>query len=402
MSTSSRSQIIKFSVFVLSLFFLFSCNEQEKKSTAVSTDTTVAKKVEPPKPPPVAANKTYNDIALLLAGIRQGDSGEFSELEKNATWKKYASLADSNWHKLNVSRKAKMVKWATKEVAELNQAGGTVFYPFSGPDFLNVFTFLPGADTYVMIALEPAGSMPDLGKIPKDSLAKYFRTISRSMNSVMRFSFFRTNSMAVDLKGKESDEIDGALPVILIFMARTGNKIIDYRKVEMDTTGTLHEVENYGNSKVQGCKVVFQPDSSDEQKTLYYFSMDLGDIGLNKTPYVLTYLKELDFRTTYLKSASYLMHKDYFSKIRKQILTGTTFLLQDDSGIPLRFFTPENWDLTFYGTYDKPIPLFENWFQKDLAEAFKDSVRVRPLPFGIGYDWQEKTSNLMLAKKKQK
>ncbi len=56
-------------------------------------------------------------------------------------------------------RLAPMREWASKELGSATAA--TVFYPFSGPDFVNVFALFPHAKTYLLIALEPVGEMPD-------------------------------------------------------------------------------------------------------------------------------------------------------------------------------------------------------------------------------------------------
>jgi hypothetical protein len=97
-------------------------------------------------------------------------------------------------------------------------------------------------------------------------------------------------------------------------------------------------------------------------------------------------------RATYIKSASYLMHSAHFSKVRQFILSKSELIVQDDSGIPVRYFVPANWDRTFFGAYDGPIRLFANRYQQDLFDAYAASAK--PLDFGIGYDHQAKASNI--------
>jgi hypothetical protein len=54
-----------------------------------------------------------------------------------------------------------------------------------------------------------------------------------------------------------------------------------------------------------------------------------------------------------------------------------------------------------FGTYDKPINLFKTRFQADLKTLYDstDKATVKPLAFGIGYDYKPKESNLMLFTK---
>ena len=95
------------------------------------------------------------------------------------------------------------------------------------------------------------------------------------------------------------------------------------------------------------------------------------------------------------------MYKPHFSAIREFILDQSLYVLQGDSGIPLRYFDPAGWDLRFYGTYAGPIALFSNCYQADMANMYK-SQDIQPLPFGIGYRHRARTSNLMFASKKVK
>ena len=94
------------------------------------------------------------------------------------------------------------------------------------------------------------------------------------------------------------------------------------------------------------------------------------------------------------------MHKPYFSIIRDFILSESKSVLQDDSGIPFKFLNEGKWDLTIYGSYTVPIPMFKPFYQDDLKKAVSDSSKVKKLPFGIGYNWRLGQSNLLVAKKK--
>jgi hypothetical protein len=96
------------------------------------------------------------------------------------------------------------------------------------------------------------------------------------------------------------------------------------------------------------------------------------------------------------------MHNDNvkFTKIRKVILDTSTFIVQDDSGVPIRYLEGKGWDVKYHGYYDQPIPLFRNRYQADLKKKMnRESTGV--LPFSYGYDHQVNKSNLITAKKKQ-
>ena len=129
------------------------------------------------------------------------------------------------------------------------------------------------------------------------------------------------------------------------------------------------------------------------------FSLDLSNAAYDKNSAVQKYLNQLGSVTTYLKGASYLMHNAGFSSVRDFILTKSNQVMQDDSGIAFRFFEKnKNWKYVFYGEYKKPISLFANRFQVDLDSMFK-TVTPKKLGFGLGYNFKDNNSNLMIAKK---
>jgi hypothetical protein len=94
------------------------------------------------------------------------------------------------------------------------------------------------------------------------------------------------------------------------------------------------------------------------------------------------------------------MHDDRFSIVRNMVLDQSSALLQDDTGVPYKFFDKSKWTLTFYGKYSKPISDFNYGFQKDLDAVFKQPGVARDLPVSFGYHWREGTSSVMLAVRK--
>jgi len=111
---------------------------------------------------------------------------------------------------------------------------------------------------------------------------------------------------------------------------------------------------------------------------------------------------------TFIKSASYMMHHDRkdlsFEKVRNLILSKSKSIFQDDTGVPFRHINQKDWDITVYGTYEKPIKDFDRWtfmMQEDLNLFYKKSEsHGGALPFSLGYHWQDKKQNQMLFLKK--
>jgi hypothetical protein len=100
-----------------------------------------------------------------------------------------------------------------------------------------------------------------------------------------------------------------------------------------------------------------------------------------------------------LKAASYLMHGNHFNHVREFLLNNSNVVLEDDSGIPYRFFTPDKWSMQFFGRYLGPIGTFKQHPQPDLARAFAEA-NPPPLEFAFGYQWHPSRSSLIVARPK--
>jgi hypothetical protein len=381
-----------------------------EKVVAVPTKLAKQSAATPPPVRPAAtavAPDTANvqNVAAYLGGLPPHAGSPLAELATQPVWQAFAKDQAKSWAKYRATHTDPMSRWATTELDSVRQASPTIFYPFSGPDFLNVFTMFPTSSTYVMFGLEPVGSVPAHATLEDPTLLP---AVKASLWSVLNFSFFRTNDMAVELK---SVHLDGAVPLLMLFAARTGNHLQSVRPVQLDSQGQLHEVAPAdtahtpgqsvaGTKTIPGAELKIQAADGTE-KTIYYFSADLSDWKLTTKSAPLLFMRSLGPLTTYVKSATYLMHKSYFSKVRNLILERSNYLLQDDSGIAMKYLPKSNWEFTYYGTYKRPINLFAKQYQPELTIAYHDSLhRARPLPFGTGYNWRQTDSNLLLARRR--
>lgn len=388
---------------------LIACNTDSKpeiENKQNYSDTTI---VEEPITPGYVNDPKFDDFAQFIGGYEGDDDSYLKLLENKATWKSFRTSLDVLWKKTN--DKLPIIKnWSNAELAEINETGGTLFYPFSGADFLHADLFFPEYENITMLALEPVGTIPDLTNAEDTTLNQYLDNIRASMNAILRLSFFRTVAMADDFKSK----LDGTLHVLMHFMARTGHEVLYEEKVAILPDGTLTtDMANTADSSYFGNRYFFRRKGEEKVRTLTYFPVNLMNTtfwsrvglvekGLEVRTDLVNYIKGLNINATYLKSASYLMHRSSFSMIRDLILNESDFILQDDSGIPVKHFDKGKWDLTFYGTYTRPIHLFSDQHQEDLKEIYEDKENntIKELPFGIGYQYHKGTSNIMLAKKR--
>ena len=87
--------------------------------------------------------------------------------------------------------------------------------------------------------------------------------------------------------------------------------------------------------------------------------------------------------------------------IRDSVLANAANILQDDSGIPYRFFQSDSWDVQLYGEYAQPYGGFRLMEQPTLRKAYDESP-VKPLALRLGYGYSKIASNWLLARRRSK
>ncbi len=400
----------KVSLLVAVLFMVVGCSTSTenqtgelKKDTAMPLIVEVKElkdSIKEAKEITLPLNDSLNAIANIMSGISDSSS-VYKFVQVSSDFKVFSKNFDKRWKTYDSTRLTNLRTFKVNEISKVVKPQTTLFYPFSGPDILHAQTFFPEADKYVMIGLEPVGSLPTFKKEETDSLESYFAKVNTSLNAILKFSFFRTQSMKNDLK---NEEVDGTLHLLFLFLKRTGNLFVSAKPVTVDSSGNVTYVKSFSALKLlktntRGVEIQFS-DVNHKLKKLYYFSLNAADGGLKSNKGFMAFLKAMGTVNTYLKGASYLMHKDYFSMVRKVILNQSEHVIQDDSGIAFHYFLDDEhkWNYSFFGQYLKPIPMFAEFYQKDLDSLYKKQG-AKPIGFGIGYNFKDKNSNFMIASK---
>jgi hypothetical protein len=336
-----------------------------------------------------ADSVSVDDTARFLAGLPPSEGSPLAPLTKDPSWQRHARFFDSAFATLEQRQLSKIHTWADTNLAAPKP---TMFYMFSGPDFLYANAFYPKATTYVMAALEPPGAVPDLLKTPRGSVNAALGNIEHSLSTIMNFSFFITKHMRVDL---HVGEISGALPLLFVFMERSGVTIHEVTPITLDEEGKVHPASEAARSNApHGARITFKSKDGVE-KTLYYFSTDLSNSGVKSSGF-LKFCETLAPGNSLIKSASYLLHSGSFTTVRDFLLTNSATIIQDDSGIPLGDYHAKQWRFFPFGRYAGPISEFPGRYQQSYAELFR---RAQPIDFGIGYRWRRDESNLLLSVK---
>ena len=330
---------------------------------------------------------TADDTARFLAGMMPSANSPLMPLTKDPAWQRHARFFDIAFGQLEERQLSKIRAWAGTNLAAPRP---TMFYMFSGPDFLYADAFYSKATTYVLSALEPVGSVPDLTRLPYGGIGSTLYNVERSLGSILSFSFFITKLMKTDLR---AGQVSGTLPLLYVFLARSGKTIRDVSLIALDDKGAAYFAnENPGRNATRGVRIVFAGGDGKE-RTLYYFSTDLSNGGVKVSGF-LKFCETLTPGNSLIKSASYLLHSGNFSTVRDFLLANSATIIQDDSGIPLAYYDPKKWRFFPFGRYAGPIDKFPGRYQPKYAELFR---RSQPMDFGIGYRWRSFESNLLLS-----
>ena len=380
---------------------LLSCQSQSPKGpekTSPLPDTT-----KKDTAPPLVFHPYWSDLARVIAGLPPRDTLYWRSAITDTAWQSHAKRMDYLWTTSDKKLFTPLRQWAQAELSPYHEWKGLVFYPFSGADWPSIYALYPHGQRYIFFGLEQEGDPAYVRLLSPQEIAHNLWGPYAAMADLLRLSFFKTKEMQQFLiKGK----VRGLLPVFLAFFARSGYDIYQVNHIYLTPEGKIdtfpRNARKPGQSPwdtiVTGVQFLVGKPGQPPQEVLYV-SINAANDGLKKQKGILPFLQTIRPCVTFIKAASYLMHGQEFSQIRSLILTQSIAILQEDSGIPYRFFDSTAWKVQLYGVYNGPIPLFRNKFQQNLYQAYRTHP-VKPLPFGLGYHLVPGTSNLLWAVRK--
>ena len=323
---------------------------------------------QPGAPPKAEAVIPPDEVARFLAGMPV--TGPLEPLTRTTAWQAHAAEFDAAWQRMETRQLSKVRVWAHGV-----PTAGALYYFFSGPDFLYADILFPDVSTYILCAIEPVGGVGNLAGLSAPALATSLGNLRESLGSIMKYHYFITKELRADL-GR--DQIAGTLPLLYVFLARGGHTIRSVTPV------------------ADGVKIVFR-SANGGTKTLYYYRTDLSNGASNAA--FFDFCRKHRGATALLKSASYLLHQPGFSRCRDFLLKNTSAIVQDDSGIPFRDLSANDWNVKLFGAYAGTEGIFAKYSQPDLLAAYRSIVSA-PLGFAFGYQWNPERGTLMIATKR--
>ncbi|EMJ89986.1 hypothetical protein LEP1GSC196_2734 [Leptospira meyeri serovar Semaranga str. Veldrot Semarang 173] len=325
---------------IISLFFLtLQCQLQEKKTEIAFAETNI-----------------YDEWAGFT------DSDLLHKNEMDLSWKKLTTTKDTITDYLKGKNYQPKVK--------------TVVYPFSGIDVLNLFSFYPNADRYILFGLEDPG-YPNQYSILSEKEKQIVKQGIRNLSDHLAGrNYFTYRKMKEETKKKE---LNGAYPVFVAFLRRMGKEILDSKEETIEGKGITYK----------GFTISLYDTKQKKQESLTYFKIFLiGNEGTSGDG-LYEYFSNLSNIGIFTKSAEYLFHGEKRKLFRELLLQNAEFIVQDESGFPIRFFPENLWNRQVFGRYEKSWNLSGAVTPeaqpelKSLSDHSNDNTL--PFPFGYGY-----------------
>ncbi|MEO8136981.1 MAG: hypothetical protein ABI831_23755 [Betaproteobacteria bacterium] len=346
----------------------------------------------------LGAQWRVNSTARLISGMPPMFPAHV-EFAESSVWKEHSQYMRAAWARMNERQVAAMSAWREGAIPKTCPLGKTVLYPFSGPDFFNAYWLFPDCETFVMWGLEHAGEVPDIEAMSERQLERLVADVRIATTDFFKRNYFITENMSKQLR---TAQLRGVVPLFMISMALSGVDILRVQPYELppvERTGPMPSGKPM--RQLKGVTIEFRVPGSARIRRVHYFTVDVTDRGLAFYPEFLTFVRSLGPTTTFIKSASYLLHGREFRQIRSALLDVSGFLVQDDSGVPYAMLKARGWTMQLYGKYDVPIPPFQGAFQVALDKAYKSQLSS-PLPFTFGYqyhDSRDERSNVLVGQR---
>ena len=366
--------------FTFVILILSSCDS--KTNLPPSSNNEVATTVVPPQEVQIKLNHEVNNYARLIAGL------DTISYKNNDTYLKFCSSSNKAFEEFRADKLAPIENWRNNELSDSIYNSSAVLYPFSGPDIIYAYTVFPRALEYNLFGLEPIGQIPNWTDNNQDSLINKLFGIQAALSDQMKLSFFITKRMATSMN---KQDIDGVLPVLLFYMARLNLFIQNVHPIMLNDQGLITPCSH---QNAVGLQIEFLQPGENVIRRLNYFSLDISNKGYENNPSLGKFIESFKSTSTLIKSASYCLHEDKYSAIRKNVLDVSRTIVQDDTGIPYSYFNNVSWSNRLFGEYTQPIAVFKQFYQADYSEQFK--IAATPINFRFGYS---DPSSILVAQK---
>ena len=283
---------------------------------------------------------------------------------------------DAAWQSYQKNMGQVMSSWARTEINQA--AGGTVFYPFSGPDFVTVAQLFPVANRFVLVAMQAAGEPTVLSQMSSTRAQSFQAKFLREWIKFSRLAFFRTDDLNEDLQDKQAQI--GVTTILITFALYLGYDVTEVYPIALDTKSGQF-VRTTGDWK----SVRLLLSKGGKPVVLDYVSLNLSDAGLSQADPLRVWVERESHNPVLLKAASHLLQENYFSILRDFLVANSKMVVQDETGLNYTYLAKIG-PVDLYGKFLYPYELFNRKKQESLAQAYVNAKNIKPLPFAFSYN----------------
>lgn len=390
--------MIKHFLAILGILALASCGSDQKDESDQKTNIKINQKEQVEEEILFPYDTVLTDMSKFIAGLPV--EKYFSDFQSQTYYNEHQKFTDTSWAKTKKNMLEPIKKWCRNEKTTNPSDSMLCFYPLSGPDFLFGNTFFPYSNNYVLLGLEPNGSLTDFRGLKEAQITRYLSGVRESMAYLNKAGYFVTSHMSGDFNRAQ---LNGMVHMMLYMMARTNHTIVAVDRICVDSAGkvTVSTEKKLDAPNLAGVRIQFLSPDRKSQKSAYYFRLNVRDKEIKEITGFVPFIESFGNRVSYMKSASCVLTNTDFSVIRNLVL-GSETVVQDDTGVPYEYYVKDTtFDITLYGTYTQVIKDLNWCFQPGLKKALAASPNNKPLPFRISYNGNYNEGMLLVAKRKK-
>ncbi len=378
---------IKKVLFLFYIFFLEACqysnsNQLEKNQNIIIQSQKVQQEIK--------YSKKWNDFKNFLIGNPNKIENTNLYTLANKDWYKKYQLNIRNYIQKYNKQKEKVSDWHQENLQEVYSVKNA-FYLLSGADFYYFRLFYPNAENYFMFAMEKEGDFPELNTIDESTLNTNLVAIEEIIHNLSHNTYLFSKTMNKFLNQDKIYKIYGTFPIVVFYIGYFSGNIIDVKKECL-------EYKDF-NCLIPGYSILYEEDQ--KIKKVYYYSKKLVPEDIHQNSPFDSLMKKYDNKGLFLKASVYLFHNLKYQNFANYLLENFVYIIQEDSGIPYRFFQQHQFNVRLYGKYvDVPnLTGMKVPFQPDLSRDFKLNSQRLTFHFGYGTARVSGISNLIFAYK---
>mgnify|MGYP000930951092 FL=1 len=319
--------------------------------------------------PAIAEGISWQAAAQRFAGL-EATTGD-------PAYTAFQKRAAAAWERYDKQIGQPLANWAKREVDYAG--GGTVFYPFSGPDFVTVARVYPNAERYVLVAMQHAGRPVAPGSMRRAELRAFESRLGAAWEKFGRLGYFRTIDLDDDQRAGPSRL--GTITILMAFAARLGYEVTALAPLSFNAGQGEWEVVS-SDEKWKSVRLTLQKDG--KKATVDYLSLDLSDSGLQRAEPQQAWIKRMSAQPALLKAASHLLQQPNFVVVRDALVLNSPLVVQDETGLDHKDLVRIG-GVRLYGHFRQAHSLFRSTTQRSLAAAYKAEKAPGELPFAFSY-----------------